>query len=206
MAVEARGGFSAAYVAAQASEEAHRVTPADAFAAARETYLAGRRLDMRELAENLGVGRTTLYRWCGDRQQLLKDVVWSIAEGWIDQTERATRRLHGRARVRESVRMFNRMVAGDPALKAFLRNETHAALRVVTASGDGTTVHDRVVATLVTLIEYENQREDMGLRARPEIVASTIVRVMESFIYNDAIAAVDPRLDDAVEALDYLLS
>jgi hypothetical protein len=36
-----------------------------AFAAAREVYLSGRRLDMRDLAARLGVGRTTLYRWCG---------------------------------------------------------------------------------------------------------------------------------------------
>jgi hypothetical protein len=29
---------------------------------------------------------------------------------------------------------------------------------------------------------------------------------MEGFIYNDAIAAVEPQLDDALEVLDFLLA
>jgi hypothetical protein len=36
------------------------------------------------------------------------------------------------------------------------------------------------------------------------LVALTIVRLMEAFIYNDAIAAVGPRLQEAMEVLDFL--
>src|SRR5580698_9322115 len=50
--------------------------PADMFAAAVAAYLAGRRLDMQSLARDLGVGRATLYRRAGNREQLLDEVIW----------------------------------------------------------------------------------------------------------------------------------
>jgi AcrR family transcriptional regulator len=179
-----------------------RATPADAFAAAREVYLAGERLDMRELANRLGVGRSTLYRWCADRGQLLTDVIWSITEERIRAFEAATEGMKGKARLREGVRLFLEASANDEALRAFLANESHAALRVMTVRGDGRTQHDRLVAEVTRLI-VEN---DIEVRAAPELVAFTIVRVMEGFVYNDTVAAVDPRLDDALEVLDFLLA
>jgi AcrR family transcriptional regulator len=200
------GTFTPAYLAARSAERKSRVTPADAFAAAREVYLAGERLDMRDLAEKLGVGRTTLYRWCGDREQLLSDVIWSVTEDLIRGFEASTSEVRGRERLRLGIRLFLEHAAQDAALHAFLRNETHAALRLMTGRGNGRTQHDRLVAELARLIKQENEREDMQLRAAPELVASTIVRVMEGFIYNDAIAAVEPQLDDALEVLDFLLA
>jgi AcrR family transcriptional regulator len=199
-------GFTPAYIATRTREAKPRVTPADAFTAAREVYLSGERLDMRELAARLGVGRTTLYRWCGDRRQLLTEVIWSVTEDLIGEFEAATAELRGRERVREGVRRFLEVSAADPALRALFRNERHVALRLMTVPGDGRTHHDRLIAELASLIEEENQRGDMKLRASPVLVATTIVRVMEGFIYNDAIAAVEPRLDEADEVLDFLLS
>jgi AcrR family transcriptional regulator len=181
------------------------VRPVDAFAAARDVYLSGERLDMRELAGRLGVGRTTLYRWCGDRQRLLTDVVWSVTEELIRGCEEATTELTGKERLREGVRLFIEYAAQDPALHAFFRNDRHVALRMMTVQGNGTTHHDRLVAALTTLIAEEEERRAMKLRASPHLVAVTIVRLMEGFIYNDAIAAVEPQLDEATEVLDFVL-
>ena len=165
-------------------------------------YLAGERLVMRELANKLGVGRSTLYRWCADREQLLTDVIWSVTEERIRLFEAATEGMKGKARLREGVRLFLEASAQDPALHAFLTNEKHAALRVMTVRGDGRTQHDRLVAEVTRLI-VDN---DIDVRADPGLVAFTIVRVMEGFVYNDTIAAVEPRIDDAVEVLDFLLA
>lgn len=161
---------------------------------------------MRDLAAKLGVGRTTLYRWCGDREQLLSDVIWSVTEELIQGFYAATGELRGKQRLREGVRLFMEFAAQDEALRAFLRNETHAALRLMTVRGSGRTQHDRLVAELTRLIKDENEREDMQLRAAPELVAFTIVRVMEGFLYNDAIAAVEPQLEQAMEVLEFLLA
>ena len=161
---------------------------------------------MRELAEKLGVGRTTLYRWCGDREQLLTDVIWSVTEGLIRAYEEQTLDLHGKDRLRQGIRLFMEFAAQDPALRALFANETHFALRLMTVRGSGRTLHDRLVAELTRLIAEEDERHPMHLRAAPPLVAFTIVRVMEGFLYNDSIAAVEPRLDEAMEVLDFLLA
>src|SRR5262245_27507707 len=65
----------------------HRqATPADALRAARRRFLRGQRLDMNELARDLGIGRATLYRWVGGRDQLLGEALWSLAEQGLAQT------------------------------------------------------------------------------------------------------------------------
>src|SRR4028119_1210088 len=40
--------------------------------------LAGTRVDMGPLAAELGVDRATLFRWVGNRDQLLTEVIWSL--------------------------------------------------------------------------------------------------------------------------------
>jgi hypothetical protein len=70
----------------------------------------------------------------------------------------------------------------------------------------GATQHDRLVGELTRLIREEEERGKMGLRGEPEIVAAAIVRLMESYTFNDAIAAVEPRLDEAMKVLDFVLA
>src|SRR5712691_7933296 len=55
------------------------VGPADALGAARRKLPRHERLDMNELAGELGVGRATLYRWVGSRDELLGEVLWSLS-------------------------------------------------------------------------------------------------------------------------------
>jgi AcrR family transcriptional regulator len=64
-----------------------RPTPADALRLARRTFLQQRRVDMNELALELGVGRATLYRWAGDRDRLLGEVMWSLAEPGLERAK-----------------------------------------------------------------------------------------------------------------------
>ena len=50
--------------------------PAPVFAAAADAHASGQRLDMKSLAQQLGVSRATLYRQAGNREQLLAQVIW----------------------------------------------------------------------------------------------------------------------------------
>src|SRR5271166_5782779 len=52
----------------------------DAFRVARRWFMAGRRIEMQELAAELGVNRATLFRWVGGRDELLGEILWSLAE------------------------------------------------------------------------------------------------------------------------------
>src|SRR5919204_230290 len=56
------------------------VTPLDALKLARERWLEAGRIDMGDLAADLGVSRATLYRWVGTKERLLGEVLWTFAE------------------------------------------------------------------------------------------------------------------------------
>src|SRR5215813_9232978 len=64
---------------------AARPTPLDALRLARRRWLAGERLDMGALAEELGISRATLYTWVGSKDRLLGEVLWSFAGNGLEQ-------------------------------------------------------------------------------------------------------------------------
>src|SRR5262245_12296676 len=57
-----------------------RVGRDDAVRLATKKYLAGERLDIGKIADDLGVNRVTLHRWVGTRDALILEVVWPLAE------------------------------------------------------------------------------------------------------------------------------
>lgn len=194
-----------AFAAAQHPDAAlteERATPAAAFLLARDAYLAGRRIDMRAIATELGVARTTLYRWTGDRDRLIVDVIWALTDGLIDDLWARTRRRRGRSRLLETIRLYTDVITRSAALRAFLHNETEAALRLLTTRGS---LQDRLVARMAELIEEEAGRSGYVPRADPQTLAYGVARVIEGFVYNDAISAVDPQVDAAMEVVGLLL-
>src|SRR4051812_6593676 len=109
---------------------------ADVIALALHHYLRGRRIDIRAIAGELGVGRTTIYRWFGAREDLVGTVVALAAEDVLARIEAAAKG-HGAERLLEIFDRFNRALADAPALRSFLEQERETALRIIT-SGEGT--------------------------------------------------------------------
>jgi AcrR family transcriptional regulator len=165
-------------------------------------FLAGTRLDMQALAAQAGVSRATLYRWTGQREQLLADVVWSLTEDVWDAALRGSEHLAGNDRIMAVSRRFLGVVANDSALRAFLCQETHAALRVLTGRNAG--VQGRMVGRVAELLRAEAATDAFVPRAEIEPLAFAMVRATEGFLYNDAVAAVEPDVDSALSVL-YLL-
>jgi AcrR family transcriptional regulator len=197
--------FSVAYGAARSPEPVlvtQRATPAAAFEAARHVYLSGKRLDMRELAGELGVARTTLYRWTGGRDQLLMDVIWSLSEDLIADVWSKTSDRRGTERLLETFRQYTKVVVRSRALRAFLLNETRAALRLLTTRGS---FQDRLVDIVQRIIEEEQTRGAFNPRVEPPVLAYAIVRVIEGFVYNDSIAALEPQVDTAIDIVRLIL-
>ena len=54
---------------------------------ARRVFLATGSLEMRALARELGIGRATLYRWNRGRDELLSEVLLSLAEANFRRVE-----------------------------------------------------------------------------------------------------------------------
>lgn len=170
-------------------------TPAAAFRAARRTYLEGRRLDMQALAAELGVPRQTLYRWTGPRDQLLGDVLWSLSDDLFEQAKRDHPEHTGAERLLAIFREHIGAVVRAQPLHVFLKQETHAALRILTSREGG--VQQRTVARLAELIREEEQAGSFRPAVDVTTLAYAVVRVTEGFIYNDAIVAVEPEVDRA---------
>src|SRR5439155_7604814 len=109
-------------------------TPAEVLDAALYRYLRGQRVGVQALASDLGVGRTSIYRWFGSREQLLGEVVTRAAEGVLAAI-RAQTRGRGAARLLEIFDRFNRAPADAPPLRAFLEQERDTAMPIITSSG-----------------------------------------------------------------------
>jgi len=180
-----------------------RTTPAAAFRAARRMYLQGRRLDMQALAAELGISRATLYRWTGYREQLLADVLWSLSD---DIFERAKADHPEHTGVERLLAIFRQhvgaLVQAEP-LRIFLKQETHAALRILTSRDGG--VQPRTVWKLAELYREEQEAGAFAPRVDPESLAYAVVRVTEGFIYNDALLAVEPEVERAAAIVALLL-
>ena len=180
-----------------------RATPAGAFRAARRMFLRGERLDMQALAAELRVSRATLYRWCGHREQLLSDVLWSLSHQLFERAKADHRAKRGAARVLAVFRQHTREIVHAEPLQVFLQQETHAALRLLTSESGG--VQPRTVADLAGLLREEQAAGTLRLRADVDSLAYAIVRMTEGFIYHDTVVGTEPDVERAASMVALLL-
>jgi AcrR family transcriptional regulator len=181
-----------------------RATPAGAFRAARRMFLRGERLDMRALAAELRVSRATLYRWCGHRDQLLSDVLWSLSHQLFEQAKADHPEHTGAARVLAIFRQHVREIVGARPLQVFLQQETNSALRLLTS--DSGRVQARTVRDLASLLEEELGTGALELRADADSLAYAIVRMTEGFIYHDTVVGTEPDVERAASMVALLLA
>jgi AcrR family transcriptional regulator len=185
-----------------ARNEARRITPADALQAARRRFLRGERVDMNDLAQELGIGRATLYRWVGSRDQLLGEVLWSLAElGLAQSRTEATGR--GAAWVLAVYRRFGDLIIGLEPLRHFVKSEPECALRVMTSKASP--LQRRVVDTFRDVLVEAQKTKGLKLRLDPETLAFAMVRIAESFLWTDLITGGTPDLAKAQEVTKVLL-
>ncbi|MBB4775144.1 QsdR family transcriptional regulator [Actinomadura livida] len=175
--------------------------PAAALAAASEHYLRGEPIDMSALAAELGVGRATLYRWVGSREQLLGAVLAEMTE----RTYRvATRGVGGSGTDRILMlldRFMHAVVEAEP-LKAFTEREPRLFIRLATMPG---TIEDRSTELLTREMQAEIDRGAMRVPLPTRTLAQAIVRVADSFMYAHYLGGNRPQIDQALEVVELLL-
>jgi AcrR family transcriptional regulator len=183
------------------SNSVARPSPLDAVRLARDTWLSEQRIDMRALAAELGISRATLYNWFGDRERLTGELLWSIAEPTIMQ---ARDQAHGTGPewiVQVIERYLKAFAAFDPA-RRFIERDPEFALRVLT--GSRTQFQQRLIDKVADLIEEQIESAGYEPPLEPGTLAYLLVRIGESFIFNDLITGTEPDLDKAVEASSVL--
>jgi AcrR family transcriptional regulator len=177
--------------------------PGPIFAAAVDTFVSGQRLDMRSLARRAGVGRATLYRRAGNREQLLDQVLWWRARRLLAGQVRASAHLTGTDRLTAVVGGVLRAIGADRPVLTFLESEPEAALRVLT--GSRSAVHQGMAAALENLIDLERERGAFDASLDTPTLAFAIVRVADGFLYSDVIADRAAGARRAVVAIEALL-
>jgi AcrR family transcriptional regulator len=179
-----------------------RPDPLTAFHVARRWFLAGRRIEMQELAAELSVNRATLFRWVGSRDDLLAEILWSLAEPTL------TRAIddspgHGGQRIATAVGRFATLIDEAAFFRDFLRREPERALRILTTRAS--TVQARLVSAIETLMCEEITRGRLHAPLPPRDLAYLIVRIVESFLYADIITGEQLDIAKAEQAITALL-
>jgi AcrR family transcriptional regulator len=179
-----------------------RATPLDVFNRARSWFIAGRRIDMGQLAAEFGLHRTTLYRWVGTRDRLLGEILWSLAEPTARRTDPGPG-VRGAERIAKANEAYLRAARDAPFLRRFLEQEPEIALRVLTTKDS--VLQARSVEFTRRLIEEEVDRGTIDPPMSPADLAYLIVRIGESFLYAPLITGAEPEPEKATQAILALL-
>lgn len=149
-------------------------------------YLRCERVDVRAISSELGLGRTTVYRWFGSRAGLLAEILVRAAEPILDSAYASASGVGG-ARLLETFDRINRQLAAAPALRAFLAEERDAVAIVTSAAGG---VQPLFVAKIAGFIESEVDAGTYEPVVDPQTLAYAIVRLAEAFLYNDTVTGI----------------
>jgi AcrR family transcriptional regulator len=168
---------------------------------ARRAFLAGERIDAQRIAAELGVDRTTLFRWVGNRDQLLVAVLTSLADPTLRNAAAAAPGC-GPERIGRILRDFSQALIDAPYYRSFLQRDTERALRLITTKASPLQQH--VVGAVERLLAEECGRGHLAASIPLGDLAYLVVRIAESFIYADLLTGDPPdaaKVELAVAAL-----
>ena len=187
-----------------AGDDSGAVTPVDVFREARRRFLRLERIDMSELATDMGVSRATLYRWVGGRDQLLAEVIWSFAEVGLQQARDAAEGLTGVDWVLRIQQAFGDQIVANASVRHFVDTEPSTALRVMTSKDSPN--QSRVIEFWREVIEDAVGRHEITLRLPSETIAYVIVRMANAFLWTNLIAGEEPDLVTPMDVTRALLA
>jgi AcrR family transcriptional regulator len=164
----------------------------DVLKRATRRYLHGKRIDVQAIAAELGLGRATIYRWFGTREELIGEVLVRAAEPLLDEARKSARGKGGAALL-DTFDRFNRSLAEAPALRRFLETEREAAMRIITSCAG--VVQPRMVAGIAEVIQQEVDAGHYDPPVETETLAYAIVKLAEAFLFNDAVAGIRGDVD-----------
>ena len=157
----------------------------------------GRRLDMQGLADELGVSRVTLFRRVGSRENLLSQALWLLTERTLEcasvrwEAERAEGELHTSG----TGRKINEIVSQSAGLRRLLDDEPTLTIRVLTDPRGR--VQTGIVAFIEDLLRRDIKEFGLVTLIDPGALAYALVRLGESFLYADVLAARKPDVATA---------
>ena len=176
-----------------------KIAPLDVFRLARKKWLAGERIDIGKLAAELGIGRATVFRWVGSREDLYGEITSALFMKVLERAQ-AQARGSGVERLVDTLENLLHALAAAAPLRRFVAEDPEFALRVLTSRASP--VQYRCVVAIRELI-WELVAEP-ALPA--EELAYLVVRITESFLYRDVITGDEADIEAAIRAIRILLT
>ena len=130
-------------------------------------------------------------------------MLWSLSHQLFEQAKEDNRDKRGAERVLAVFHQHTSSIVRARPLQVFLREETSAALRLLTSESGG--VQPRTVRDLADLLKEEQQSGALRLRADVDTLAYAIVRMTEGFLYHDTVVGAEPDVERATEVVALLL-
>jgi AcrR family transcriptional regulator len=152
---------------------------------------------MQGLADEMGVSRATLFRHAGSREALLGQALWLLTERTLTlatlrwEAERPEGELHTPG----TGRHLNAIVSASKGLRQLLDDEPALTLRVLTDPRGR--VQTGVVAFVEGLLRRDVAEFGLVTLIEPNALAYALVRLGESFLYADVLAARKPDVATA---------
>ncbi|MET8871219.1 QsdR family transcriptional regulator [Nocardia sp. NPDC004604] len=160
-------------------------------AAASAQFLASERVDVQAIAAELGLSRATIYRWFGSRDGLIGAVMVSEFERMV-LAARTRVDGSGAPRVLAMLDRVARWMTRSEAYRYFIATEQATAGRIITTS-DGP-VQPKVVGVVAEILDIAIE-EGYQNRVDTETFAYALVRLIEAFLYQDAVTGIRGDVD-----------
>ncbi|RBY95779.1 transcriptional regulator [Blastococcus sp. TF02-8] len=182
--------------------------PEDVVRHAARTLLSGQRLDTGVLAAELGISRATLFRRAGNRDAILGEALWDLGRRTLQALER---RHDDRPAEAEPGRLRSLVVSEDfryalseaVPIRRLLDDEPATAIRILTDPRGR--VQPRIVEAYTALFQRDVDEHGLVPQVPVPLLALAVVRLGESFLYSDVLAARAPDLKAATTVLDALV-
>lgn len=176
-----------------------RRTPRDLLALARAKWLVGERLELGKLAEELSVGRATVFRWVGTRERLYGEVVWLELSEAYEAARQASIGMKGAKLIAGAARMLMETLLASKPMQAFIAHDPAFAMRVLISSESP--VEKRLLANVEQSLVTQRDEGHIDPAMDLHDLAFVVVRIAESFMYRDVISGGGERPDIAAASL-----
>jgi len=168
---------------------------------ATQVYLSGGALDMSALATRLGVGRATLYRHVGNREELIATVLAEATERTFRAVLRSVTST-GAQRVLDSVDGLMHAVDSAKPLHNFTSREPMLFVRLALMPGKIEAVSTAIVAEVLA---EESAADRLTLPLPVDDLALAIVRICDVNLYAPLLGGDRAEIDTAINLVALIL-
>jgi AcrR family transcriptional regulator len=174
-----------------------KASPEDAIDLARARFLEGERIEMRTLAQDLGIGRTTLYRWVGEREELIEEVFAGLVVEWFEVVETQTSGT-GKDHLIDIFTRFLDIASASSPLSDFASREPALTMRLLLdRRGKVATQSKVLISSLVA--------EHLPEREVPENIIDAIEMSTAALVWANIAAEREPDIQGAISLTETLI-